>query len=140
MKTDSQTFLAVRLQDKPTVTIDTSEYPYDKCPRCNGEWKVEYKEISDYGLQCSSCGSRLLKKRGDFVFRIHFTTCMLLWNLNDHSIYAANKEIKVKECQYFKGNCIEEIVKNDYDDMNMILPWLPFDITEERLKLLLVFS
>lgn len=95
---------------------------FEKCPRCGGEW-VKFPDHST----CCKCHmdyteNRLAMKigKGDLYWIIKPT-----FGTINTSLVAMNKE-----------TCIYA----DDDKISCGLPWLPFDITEERLKLLLVFS
>lgn len=93
-----------------------------KCPRCNHDVQILEHRIS----QCI-CGMSLDEGNGRFWFTI--SDKRLTWRVDKHDVvlwrlHAVNDE-----------NVLSDIMSDPTK-----LPWLPFDITEERLKLFLVFS
>jgi len=87
---------------------------FDTCPRCGGEWNKDATILNFY--KCTMCTMHITIDEGEFSLNIELFGFYIGWSSigNYCIIYSRNKPIK--------------------------LPWLPFDITEEKLKLYLVFS
>jgi hypothetical protein len=98
---------------------------FSTCPRCGDEWNLslcgrwkDSGEICTYRcVKCNLDYGHLAPAVPHGVYLLLSNDKVILWMLNNHS------------CWYLP-----------YDNERYRLPWLPFDITEERLKLLLVFS
>lgn len=94
-----------------------------KCPRCNSDVQILEHRIS----QCI-CGMSLDEVNGRFSFTIS-PGKTLVWRVDKHDVVMLRLHAVKHE------NVLPALMSKP-----MILPWLPFDITEERLKLFLVFS
>ena len=94
---------------------------FENCPRCLGDWEV----IGEPKL-CGNCG--IVYFEDDFI-RLTF---------DDNSEIEWNFDERVKtECTYSYAFDPDH---DSHDKYNIKLPWLPFDITEEQLKVYLTFS
>ena len=107
-------------------------YQFDKCPRCGGEWRKTTPEnniivFADETLLCNVCQMYVISGGGfgndTLNFRCHIGSGELYW-FPEHEY-----------CTY-----IERTVDRGRMHIKTKLPFLPYDITAERLKLLLLFS
>ena len=94
-----------------------------ECPRCKKEWSQKDHTTL---LDCSSCNLSYYntnQKHGMDCVSLYFieTQDCLTWELDDDKLY----------CTYSN--------KISYD-LGIRLPWLPFDISYARIKLLIVMS
>lgn len=103
---------------------------FEKCPRCGGEWKRIYEDDPDQ-LKCVQCSD--------------YEVIYYPYNPNGHNVAIMYRIGNKMLGWHHDGTCGYSVLPerpSDFDpDKDIVnLPWLPFDITEERLKLLLVFS
>lgn len=101
------------------------------CPRCNGEWVNSslssilvdpFKDERANYYACLVCNMRSSPFREELTLRNPLKEeYHLVWFLEE------------EHCGY---SSLEEA----YNDNILILPWLPFSITKERLSLVLLFS
>lgn len=99
---------------------DIFEYPKDKCPRCDGEWKLPiFPEKSPRYFE-SDCGMRksISGEQDVNAFVLPIGSKKLGWLLDE------------QKCVY---GSTEEVI----DGTSMELPWLAFSITPEELKKLI---
>jgi len=91
----------------------------NKCLRCGSE--SDYKILAKLISECSYCSIRIVEKlttKEISGYILHTLNGQLYWNNDKHT------------CTYY----------SDVDVDPIDLPWLPLDITEEKLKLYLTFS
>lgn len=99
-----------------------NEYTFSltNCVRCGIEWKPA--DCLDGGHHVCACGMTVarmgLDEKGIFCVYIRFNDLFIYW-------------YKDFSCHVYVGETSE-----DHED----LPWIPFDITEEQLKIILTFS
>ena len=98
---------------------------FETCPRCGDDWRE-----GEHFLQ-SACGMWLI----DPYLFMPVGDIRLVWDSKEQCCFVRNQYSIART-----GVDVEDI-DNIYNSDNwLFLPWLPSDITEERLKLLLVFS
>lgn len=98
---------------------------FESCPRCNGNWESANININDEKIpfhRCITCDINYYDNREEIALRGYLKPSYnLVWFYNE------------KCCRY---GSLEDVM---YDKV-LLLPWLPFSITRDRLKLLLLFS
>lgn len=98
---------------------------FESCPRCNGNWEstfVSYKEEKFPFYRCNSCNIHYFDNREEVALRgILKPQTNLVWYCNEN---------------YCRYGSMEDVV----NDSTLRLPWLPFTISKDRLKLILLFS
>ena len=92
---------------------------YENCPRCNGEW-IDQGNFNS----CKNCDMNIridlsINHKWSFIWLRFNKSMVVYWWLDDNT----------------SDICIDTINGNEF----IPAPFLPFDITEEQLKLYLTF-
>ncbi len=95
----------------PPLPVAKNEPLFARCPRCDGYWNGDYK---------CSCGMEFSERttNGRLYFNMN-QDYRLVWRVDHHDTVVWTR---------------------DPLQVPLKLPWLPFTITEDKLKLYLVFS
>lgn len=100
------------------------ELQYKKCPRCEGEWqRANVTATILTAFACSNCGLQYfddLQGNTHLVFDDRHNGITLSWNVNE------------KTCYYESAHSDALWPER--------LPWLPFTIATDKLKLYLTFT
>ena len=92
-----------------------------KCPRCKNEWQKS--SMSSYLYRCNICNISYYHteyNRGDcMALYLAKKNYYLNWELDDNNLY----------CTY-----------SEPYHLSIRLPWLPFDINEDKLKLYVIMA
>jgi len=102
---------------------------YPLCPRCQGQWLNE--RYRDY-YSCSICYLRCVE--GGIPLSSVFPN-RFVWMLP-----LSDKDLFIWDCDRHNCRYLANQHFSDCWQSAIILPWLPFDITAEKLKTLLIFS
>lgn len=108
-----------------------SQFP--TCPRCKIDWIAgdDKDKIQGYNKACHQCGMRMGMTSIDCVLRLVVEDKWIVyWYLN-------------RGCSINKANTSPNHMTGFvpfYEGKVIISHWLPFDITGQRIKLLLLFS
>lgn len=113
---------------------------FEKCPRCGGEWK-ECTFIAHEDHQCKSC-EPCKGHLNELGFAIRIGSYGVRWFIRrmDKSLREPITPTKTVHLMKLAPRIDNPSIYDTVGDEIEIAAWLPFDITEERLKLLLVFS
>lgn len=99
--------------------------PFEVCPRCQGEWKEQDDSNSHYNRYCAPCYLLYNPENGDLELNLYDERDgELCWYADEH------------ECRYWY---VGETTPSSHAD-SVMLPWLPYTITQDELEMYLVFS
>lgn len=103
---------------------------YPTCPRCNNSWEdVSHDNTMGYNQMCSQCKMRMCPATG-LLRLVLADKWIVYWYQNNR----CEINIAIPNSAHMSG-----FQPSPRDEVS-ISHWLKFDITAERLKLLLVFS
>lgn len=105
----------------------------DKCPRCKLDWNRFDCNVMDDVLECQDCKFQIIMNDNGQPSSANWfidtaTGTQLNWNFQEHA------------CQYNVGSKKSEEFNIWFLFTTTELPWLPFDISLNRLKTLILFS
>jgi hypothetical protein len=112
---------------------------FDRCPRCQGEWKPSERSFSEQEptLMCQ-CGMQYCESMLPWINRAPRTVARTSF---DRLMFLFEKHIVIWDFNSDGQVCI---VANNNRTPGMskykLVPWLPYDITADKLKLYLTFS
>lgn len=108
----------------------TDRVDYDICPRDYGQWELQPQEGGTLQIirqKCRTCSMRYLgTQNGSVLLSFHFDDALLQWLPVSHRCHFYYHRDSQKSGMLWQKH--------------QVLPWLPYDVQESRVRNLLILT